>query len=166
MKKYRVGKMANTHGLRGEMKIYPYTDYPERFGEIKYIYFDQEDQKYDIERVKYHKSMPIIKLKGIDRIEDAEKFRERELFIDEQNTRKLEEDEYMVSDLINLTAKLEDGTVLGKVVNVLPYSANDIYVIQSAEGKEYLIPALKEFVPIVDIAEQLMIIKPIKGMIE
>lgn len=166
MKKYRVGKVTNTHGLRGDMKIYPHTDYPERFGEIQYIYFEGDEKKYDIEKVKYHKSIPIIKLKGIDSIEEAEKYREKELFIDEQNTRTLEEDEYMVSDLIGLVASLEDGTILGRVVNVLPYSANDIYVVESEDEKEYLIPARKEFVPVVDIKNGIMVVRPIKGMIE
>ena len=165
MKKYRVGKIANTHGLRGDMKVYSYTDYPRRFEEIRYVYFEDGEKKYDIERVKYHKSVPIIKLKGIDSIEEAEAFREKTLFIDQANTRKLEEDEYMISDLIDLVAELEDGTLLGRVVNVLPYSANDIYVIESEDGKEYLIPALKKFVPVIDLEHKKMLVKPIKGMI-
>lgn len=166
MKKYRIGQMVNTHGLRGDMKIYSLTDYPERFEEIEYIFFEEEDCKYYIDRVKYHKQMPIIKIKGIDTIEQAEKFRGKTLYIDEQNVRELEEDEYMISDLIGMEAFLEDGTVLGKVENVLPYTANDIYVVRSDDGKEYMIPALKIFVPVLDIKNKKMIIKAMEGLLE
>ncbi|MDO4710832.1 MAG: ribosome maturation factor RimM [Peptostreptococcaceae bacterium] len=166
MKKYRIGQMVNTHGLKGEMKIYSYTDYPERFKEIEYIYFEREDQKYYIEKVKFHKSMPIIKLKGIDIIEEAEKYRGKTLYIDEQNLRELDEDEYMISDLIGLEAFLNNGSILGTVVNVLQYSANDIYVIRSDSGKEFLVPAIKEFIPTIDIENKKMIIKPIEGLLE
>lgn len=164
-KKYRVGTIINTHGLRGDMKVYSHSDYPERFSEIKYIFFDNSDEKIYIERVKYHKSVPIIKLKGIDSIENAEKYKGSTIFVDNNNTKKLADDEYMVSDLIGITAKLDNDEVLGVVENVLPYSANDIYLIKSEDGKEFLIPAIKEFVPVIDIKEKIMIIKPIKGMI-
>lgn len=166
MKRYRVGQMVNTHGLKGEMKIYPYTDYPERFNEIKYIYFEENNKKFFIEKVKFHKSMPIIKVKGIDIIENAEVFRGKTLYIDEANIRQLEEDEYMISDLIGLVAILENDNVIGEVINVLQYSANDIYVIKSETGKEYLIPAIKEFVPLIDIENKKIIIRPIEGLLD
>lgn len=165
MKKYRVGRIVNTHGLKGDVKIYSYTDYPERFEEIDYVY-DDEGKKYMLERVKYHKSMPIIKLQTVDSIDDAEKMRGVTLYIDEENLRELEEDEYMISDLVGLQAFTESGNPLGEVVNVLQYTANDIYVIHSSDGKEYLVPALKEFVPVIDIENKKMIINEIKGLLD
>lgn len=158
--------MVNTHGLKGDMKIYPYTDYPERFNEIEYIYFEENDEKFFIEKVKFHKSMPIIKLESIDTIEKAETFRGKTLYIDETNIRELEEDEYMISDLIGLVAILEDGDILGEIINVLQYSANDIYVIKSETGKEYLIPAIKAFVPVIDIENNKIVIRPIEGLLD
>lgn len=165
MKKYRVGRIVNTHGLKGDVKIYSYTDYPERFEEIDYVY-DENGKKYMLERVKYHKSMPIIKLQTVDSIDDAEKMRGVTLYIDEENLRELEEDEYMISDLVGLQAFTESGNPLGEVVNVLQYTANDIYVIHSSDGKEYLVPALKEFVPVIDIENKKMIINEIKGLLD
>ncbi|MDO5096759.1 MAG: ribosome maturation factor RimM [Peptostreptococcaceae bacterium] len=165
MKKYRVGRIVNTHGLKGDVKIYSYTDYPERFEEIDYVY-DDDGKKYMLERVKYHKSMPIIKLQTVDSIDDAEKMRGATLYIDEENLRELEEDEYMISDLVGLQAFTESGSLLGEVVNVLQYTANDIYVIHSSDGKEYLVPALKEFVPVIDIENKKMIINEIKGLLD
>ncbi len=165
MKKYRVGRIVNTHGLKGDVKIYSYTDYPERFEEIDYVY-DDDGKKYMLERVKYHKSMPIIKLQTVDSIDDAEKMRGVTLYIDEENLRELEEDEYMISDLVGLQAFTESGNPLGEVVNVLQYTANDIYVIHSSDGKEYLVPALKEFVPVIDIENKKMIINEIKGLLD
>ena len=165
MKKYRVGQIVNTHGLKGDVKIYSYTDYPERFEEIDYVY-DDDGKKYMLERVKYHKSMPIIKLQTVDSIDDAEKMRGVTLYIDEENLRELEEDEYMISDLVGLQAFTESGNPLGEVVNVLQYTANDIYVIHSSDGKEYLVPALKEFVPVIDIENKKMIINEIKGLLD
>lgn len=165
MKKYRVGQIVNTHGLKGDVKIYSYTDYPERFEEIDYVY-DENRKKYMLERVKYHKSMPIIKLQTVDSIDDAEKMRGVTLYIDEENLRELEEDEYMISDLVGLQAFTESGNPIGEVVNVLQYTANDIYVIHSSDGKEYLVPALKEFVPIIDLENKKMIINEIKGLLD
>lgn len=166
MKKYRIGQIVNTHGLKGELKIYSYTDYPERFEEIQYFYMEENSEKFEIEKVKYHKGMPILKIKGIDSIESAEKYRGNNLFIDEENVRELDEDEYMIGDLIGLDVELMDGTVLGQVVNVLQYTANDIYVIHSSGGDEYLVPALKEFVPTIDLQKKLMVVKPVEGLLE
>lgn len=167
MKKHRIGQIVNTHGLKGDMKVYPYTDYPERFEEVDYIYIEKNnDEKWYIENVRYQKKMVLLKIKGIDTIEDAEKLKEKNLYIDDDNRRELEEDEHLISDLIGLNVYLEDLTPVGTVINVLKYAANDVYVIKGAEDKEYLIPALKQFVPIVDIKNNKIIISPIKGMID
>ncbi len=167
MKKHRIGQIVNTHGLKGDMKVYPLTDYPERFEEIDCLYLENEgDKKLEIEKVRYQKKMVLLKIKGIDTIEEVEKLREKYLLIDESNRRQLDEDEHMISDLIGLSVYLEDLTPVGKITDVLQYSANDVYVIKNDEGKEYLIPALKQFIPVVDIKNQKVIITPIEGMLE
>lgn len=166
MKRHRIGKIVNTHGLKGEMKVYLYTDYPERFAEIDYLYIQGIEEKQVIENIKYLKNMVALKIKGVDTIEAVEKLRDKNLFIDDANLRDLDEDEHMISDLVGLSVYLEDYTPVGKVVNVLQYAANDVYVIKNDEGKDYLIPALKQFIPIVDIENDKVIITPIEGMME
>lgn len=167
MKKHRIGQIVNTHGLKGDMKIYPYTDYPERFEEVEYLFIEGEgDKKWNIENVRYQKNMVLLKLKGIETIEAAEELRERNLFIDDSNRRVLDEDEHMISDLVGLNVYLEDLTPVGTVKDVLQYTANDVYVIVNEEGKEFLIPALKQFIPVVDVKNNKVIITPIKGMLE
>ena len=167
MKKHRIGQIVNTHGLKGDMKVYPFTDYPERFEEVEYLYMEnQGDKKYLIENVRYQRNMVLLKLKGIDTIEEAESLRDINLYIDDSNLRELDEDEHMISDLIGLNVYLEDLTPVGTIVNVLKYIANDVYVIRGIEDQEYLIPALKQFVPVVDIENGKIIITPIKGMID
>lgn len=167
MKKHRIGQIVNTHGLKGDMKIYPYTDYPERFEEVEYLFIEGEgDKKWNIENVRYQKNMVLLKLKGIETIEAAEELRERNLFIDDSNRRVLDEDENMISDLVGLNVYLEDLTPVGTVKDVLQYTANDVYVIVNEEGKEFLIPALKQFIPVVDVKNNKVIITPIKGMLE
>ena len=167
MKKHRIGQIVNTHGLKGDMKVYPFTDYPERFEEVEYLYMEnQGDKKYFIENVRYQRNMVLLKLKGIDTIEEAESLRDINLYIDDSNLRELDEDEHMISDLIGLNVYLEDLTPVGTIVYVLKYTANDVYVIRGMEDQEYLIPALKQFVPVVDIENGKVIITPIKGMID
>ena len=167
MKKHRIGQIVNTHGLKGDMKVYPFTDYPERFEEVEYLYMEnQGDKKYFIENVRYQRNMVLLKLKGINTIEEAESLRDINLYIDDSNLRELDEDEHMISDLIGLNVYLEDLTPVGTIVNVLKYTANDVYVIRGMEDQEYLIPALKQFVPVVDIENGKVIITPIKGMID
>ena len=106
MKKYRIGKIVKTHGLKGEMKVYSFTDYPERFAEIDYLYMDESDRKYFIENIKYQKNMAILKIKGIDTIEEAENLIDTTLYIDQANLRELEEDEYMIADLVGMDVEL------------------------------------------------------------
>lgn len=167
MKKHRIGQIVNTHGLKGDMKVYPLTDYPERFEEIDGVYLENDsEKKLVIEKVRYQKKMVLLKIKGIDTIEAVEKLRDVYLLIDENDRRELDEDEHMISDLIGLNVYLEDETLLGSIKEVLQYSANDVYVVKNAEGKEYLIPALKQFVPVVDVKNNKVIIRPIKGMLE
>lgn len=164
--KLRIGKIVNTHGLKGEIKVYPYTDYPERFREIPYLYMENSDEKISIDSVKIIKNMAVLKLSSIDSIEEADKNRNNFLFIDRENARELDEDEFLISDMIGcLVYDIEDNYI-GKLDDVLQYAANDVYVIKSDNGKTNLIPAIKKFVPVVDVPNKKIIIDPIEGMIE
>lgn len=162
-KKYRIGKISNTHGLKGEVKVYSYADYVERFEEVEYVYISEE--KYYIEKVRYHKNMPIIKFKGMDNINQIEHLKGMELFIDENNLRELEDDEYMVSDLVNCKVYIDNGTFIGTVTDVLLYAANDVYVVKNEE-REFLIPVIKDVVTDIDISNKKIIIKNMEGLLD
>lgn len=162
----RIGQIVNVHGLRGEVKVYPLTDYPERFDEIRYLFLEREERERQIQSVKYHKNMAILKIEGIDSVEQAERVREKYLFIDRENLRELEEDEHLIADLIGMEVSDMKGHHIGVLKEVLPYSVHDVYVIRSDEGKEYMIPGLKRFVPKIDMQERKIFIDPIEGMIE
>lgn len=167
MRDYRIGKIVNTHALKGEVKIYSYTDYPERFEELEYFYLgDKDDKKWEMDNVRYQGQMIIGKIKGIETIEQAEALKDTVIYIDKANLRELDEGEYMIRDLIGLDVYKEDGSLVGKLKDVLQYSANDVYVVKGEEGQEYMIPAINEFVPTIDMQERKMIVKPIKGMID
>lgn len=165
--KIRIGKIVNTHGLKGDVKIYSYADYPERFEEIGYVYFENSDHKIKINSIKYSKGMPVLKLDGINTVEEAEKMKNKYIFIDRDNLRDMEEDEHLISDLIGFEVYDTKENFIGILKDVLQYTANDVYVIEDKVAqKEYLIPGLKRFIPEVDMENSKIIIDPIEGMIE
>lgn len=168
IKYLKIGKIVNTQGLKGEIKVYTLADDIKRFDDLKEFYLDKKE-KLEVEKVRYKGNMVIMKIKGIDIIEDAEKLRNKFMYVSRENSRKLDEDEFFISDMIGIDAYTVDGDFVGKLKDVLQYSANDVYVIENEvneEKKEYLIPALYRFVPTIDMNEKKMIIDPIKGMID
>lgn len=164
--KIRVGKIVNTHALKGEVRVYPYTDHADRFNEIKSLYINESENEIKILGVKYIKNMVILKLDGINTIEEAEKLRDSFLFIDKKNARKLEEDEHRIADIIGFKVYDTAGEEVGVLEEVLQYNANDVYVIKSSDDKKYMIPGIKRFIPIVDEANSRIVIDPIEGMLE
>lgn len=168
IKYLKIGKIVNTQGLKGEIKVYTLADDIKRFDDLKEFYLDKKE-KLEVEKVRYKGNMVIMKIKGIDIIEDAEKLRNKFMYVSRENSRKLDEDEFFISDMIGIDAYTVYGDFVGKLKDVLQYSANDVYVIENEvneEKKEYLIPALYRFVPTIDMNEKKMIIDPIKGMID
>lgn len=157
------GKITSTHGIKGEMKIYPYTDDIDNILNLKKLYIN--DKAYKINSMKFHKNMLIAKLSGINTIEEAEKFRNKVVQREIEDNEVLEEDTYYIKDLIGLDVYLEAGSLFGKVKDVFQTGANDVYVIQTLDKKEVLIPAIKDVVKIVDLAENKMIIELMEGLI-
>ncbi|SHH07523.1 ribosome maturation factor RimM [Tepidibacter thalassicus] len=167
VKYFKVGQIVNTQGLKGEMRVYPLTDYKERFEELDWVYIgDDLDTKYEIEKVRYKNNLVILKIKGIDNINEVEKIRNEYLKIPRENARKLEEDEYFIADLIGIKVYTVKGDYIGVLDDVIQTGANDVYIIKNEEGKEFLIPAVKQIVPEINIEEKKIIIDPIKGMID
>ncbi len=160
-----VGKIVNTHGIKGDIKIYPYTTDMERFSILKKAYIGQDKLSVEIENIKYHKGMILLKLKGFNNINEVLKFKDEFIFVDELNKVKLPKDNYFIYELIDCKVFDLDGNSLGYIKDVLQNSSNDIYIIKDKD-KEYLIPAVKEFIKEVNIVEKKVIIDPIEGMIE
>lgn len=164
MKKYRVGKIINTCGLKGEIKIFPTTDDIKRFNDINTVFI--KENKYSISSLRYNKNFVYLFLKDIDTINKAQKFKGQEMFIDETELRELADDEYMIDDLIGLDVYVDDKKY-GTVSDVLNYSANDVLTVKrDIDSKEIMIPMVKEFIKKVDLSEKCMEVKLIDGMDE
>lgn len=163
----KVGRIINTHGIKGEVKVFPLTDNVERFSDLKKAYLGDNKVKVEIENVKYHKELAIIKFKEFDNINDVLKFKDHFIYIDEEDKVKLPKDCYFVFDIVDCTVCDTQGKKLGIVTDVIQYAANDVYVIKDEENnKSFLVPAVKEFVIEIDIHNKRIIIDPIEGMIE
>lgn len=163
----KVGVITTTHGVRGEVKVYPTTDEPERFLELDYVLLDtgRELRKLEIKNVKFFKNLVILKFKGVDNINDIEKYKGRDLWIPREEGQELEEDEYYIADLLGMSVVLEDGQEFGTLKDVMETGANDVYIIDSAEHGEVLLPAIKECILDVDLEKDVMTIHLMKGLI-
>ena len=141
----KVGVITTTHGIRGEVKVYPTTD-ADRFLDLEYVLLDtgREKRKLEIENVKYFKNLVILKFRGIDNINDIEMYKKRELWIPREEAQELEEDEYYIADLIGM---------------------DDVYVVEDAKGEEILLPAIRECILDVDVEKNVMTIHLMKGLI-
>ena len=141
---FRVGVFANTHGLKGEIKVYPTTDDISRFDYLKTVYMDTKAGRLRLEAqsVKYFKGMVILKFKGIDRIEDIEKYKGSDLLVAREDAIPLEEGEYYIADIINMPVYDEEERLIGRVKEVMQTGANDVYVIEKEEGGELLLPSI------------------------
>ena len=158
----KVGKITTAVGIKGEVKVYPYTDDPERFEELESVYAG-DDVMY-IDKVRYQKNLVILKFKGVDDRNAAEALRDRYLTIDRSELRELEEDEYFIFDLIGLEAVDQEGNHIGVVSDVIQNTAQDLYEIKKDDGSKYLVPAVYEIVTDIDINSCIMKIDPIDGL--
>ena len=165
---FQVGAILDTHGLKGEVKVFPTTDDPKRFQQLKEVIVESKTAKVTLEvsGVRYFKNLVILKFKGIDSINDVEKYKKANLFVTRENAVELGEDEYFIADLIGLKAYTQEDELLGTVTDVLATGANDVYVIQDAEKKELLVPAIHECVISIDIAAGKMVLHLLPGMRE
>ena len=163
----RVGVITSTHGIRGEVKVFPTTDDAKRFKTLKKVILDgREPLELSIEQVKFFKNMVILKFKGYDNINDVETWRQRDLLITRDQAVELKEDEYFITDLIGLTVVNEEEAVLGRVKDVLETGANDVYVVELAGGKELLLPAIKDCILNVDLEGGRMKVHVLDGLMD
>ena len=169
MEKIKIGKIVNAVALRGEVKVYHYSDYKERFEELEEILVERKGKytAYEIENVRYQKNTAILKLKGVDDRNAAEALKESDIYITEDDLRELPEDTFYVKDLIGCRVlNEENGAEIGVIKDVLQNSAQDIYQITLKNGKEALIPVVGEFVREVSIEEKYVKIHLIPGFID
>lgn len=165
----QVGAILDTHGLRGEVKVFPTTDDPSRYDDLEEVELLTKEGKYlhlEVERVRYFKNLVIVKFKHYDNINDIEQYKKCNLYVTRENAVELEEDEYFVADLIGLTAKTDEGEELGTLSDVLTTGANDVYVIKCADGEELLVPAIHDCVQEVNVEEGYVVLHLLPGLRE
>lgn len=164
----QVGIISSTHGVRGEVKVFPTTDDMKRFKKLKEVLLDTEKEKImlQIEGVKFFKQFVILKFKGYDNIDDIIKYKGKSLFVTRENAVKLKKDEYFIADLIGLKVVNEDGSFEGILKDVIETGANDVYVVECPDKKEVLIPAIKDCILNVDFEKEEMQVHLLDGLLD
>ena len=162
----QVGAITSTHGLQGEVKVFPTTDDPKRYSRLKKVWLDsgKEMIPLEVERVKYFKQFVIVKFRGLNHIEDIEKFVKKNLYVTRNQAVKLKKNEYFIADLIGLQVEDEEENELGTLTDVLATGANDVYVVEQ-NGKEVLIPAIRQCILDVDLEKKRMKVHLLEGLL-
>lgn len=163
----QVGVITQTHGVRGEVKVFPTTDDAARFKKLKHVMLDtgKETLPLEIESVKFFKQFVILKFKGFDNINDIERYKRCPLLIERENAVPLEEGEYFIADMIGMKVITDEGENFGILKDVMETGANDVYVIEHPSEGEVLVPAIKECIFDVDIENRQMKIHVMNGLI-
>ena len=164
----RVGTIASTHGIRGEVKVFPTTDDVKRFKKLKHCFLDTGKERIplEVESVKFFKQFAILKFKDYDNINDVEKYKGKDLLVDRANAVKLQKDEYFIADLIGLKVVTDEGNDFGTLKDVLQTGANDVYVIDGTDGKEYLFPVIRECVLDVSLEKGIVTVHIMPGLLD
>lgn len=159
-----IGRIVNTHGVKGEVRVLPSTDDIKRFGKLKEIVVQNRTESIkEIETVRYHKNFVLLKFKGIDNMDDAEILKNSTLKINRKDALPLGQDEYYQCDLYGLKVVTEEGRDLGKLVDILVTGSNDVYVVRNTE-KEILIPAIKQCILKIDLEKGEMLVHLLEGL--
>jgi len=159
-----AGKIVNTHGIHGDIKVMSWAKSPEVLLDMETFYVDSKP--YDVEKSRIHKGAVLIKLVGVSTLEEAEALKNKIIYADEDDF-ELEENEFFIRDLIGITVSdVDTGEVYGKIVNVIETGANDVYEVKNEAGRTYLIPAIKDCIILTDIEEKIMKIRPLEGLFD
>lgn len=164
----RVGVIASTHGLKGEVKVFPTTDDPKRFRKLKKVILDtkKEQKPLTITQVRYFKNQVILKFQEFQDINEIEKYRGCDLLVSREDAVPLGENENFITDLIGMEVETEEGESLGRLVDVLQTGANDVYVVETREEKELLLPAIPSCILQVDVEGQRMKVHLLEGLLD
>ena len=164
----RVGVISSTHGIAGEVKVFPTTDDNNRFKKLKQVFLDtgKEYLELEVERVRFFKQMVIVKFKGINNINDIEKYKGKDLLVTRENAVPLEEDEYFIYDIMGAQVVDEEGKEIGTLVEVLATGANDVYVVKTPQGKEILMPVIDECILDIDFDNKVVTAHIMPGLLD
>ncbi len=164
----RVGVITSPHGLRGDVKVFPTTDDVNRFRKLKKAYIDTGKEKIpvNVEQVRFFKNMVILKFKEMNRIEDCEAYRNKDILVTRDQAVKLAPDENFIADLIGLKVVTDKGEEFGTVKDIIQTAANDVYVIEGPENKEYLFPSIKECILRVDLEAGIVLVHIMDGLLD
>lgn len=164
---FEIGQIVNTSGLKGVLKIKPFTDDIKKFSNLKTIYIKTKNDltEFKIEQVRYVKNMVMLKLTGIDTVEEAEKYRNLYIKILRDQEEELEEGSYYVVDILGCKVNTDTNQELGKVVDVFQTGSNDVYVVKDEQGKQILLPAIKQVIKNVDIKNKIIIVHLLEGLV-
>ena len=167
MQYLEIGQIVNTFGIKGQVKIVPFTDDITRFDYLKKVYIVNKKlrKEVEVENVKYHKGMVLLKFKGLDKIEDVEIYKNCYLEIDRKDAKPLEEGEYYIVDLLESNVIADTGEMLGKLIDIYNTGSNDIYVVKDELGKQLLLPAIKDVIKEVDLDKKQIIVHILDGLI-
>ena len=162
-----IGQIVNTFGIKGMVKVKPFTDDIRRFDELKTVYVEKNSNQteYEIEEVKYHKGMVLIKFKGIDKVEQAEMLRNSYLTVSRDSVEKLEEGRYYIVDLLGLEVYTDEQILLGTLEDIFNTGSNDIYVVKDKQGKQILLPAIQDVIKQIDIENKKIIVHLLPGLV-
>ena len=164
----RVGVISSTHGIGGEVKVFPTTDDNKRFKKLKQVFLDtgKEYLELEVERVRFFKQMVIVKFKGINNINDIEKYKGKDLLVTRENAVPLEENEYFIYDIMDASVVDEEGKEIGILKEVLTTGANDVYVVKTVEGKEVLLPVIDGCILDIDIENKVVTAHIMPGLLD
>ena len=165
---FRVGVISNTHGIRGEVKVYPTTDNVRRFDDLKEVILDtgKEQLNLHVTSVKYFKNMVILKFKEFDNINDIIPYKGMDLLVTRENAIPLEDGEYYIADIIGSKVITDEDKILGTLIDVLQTGANDVYVVKTKDGKEVLLPSIEECILDRDIENKIVKVHIMKGLLD
>ncbi len=163
----RVGVITSTHGIRGEVKVFPTTDNPERFYDLEEVILDtgKEHLNLKVENVRFFKNLVIVKFEGIDNINDIEKYKGRDLLVSRENAVPLEEGEFFICDAIGSTVYEEDGKVFGTLKEVMETGANDVFIVEREDGTEVLLPYIDDCIREVNVEEKKIVAYIMPGLV-
>ena len=164
----RVGVISSTHGVRGEVKVFPTTDDPARFKKLKEVILDtgREKKTLEIEQVKFFKNQVILKFKGFNNIDEIMPYKGKDLLIPREEAVPLGENENFIADLIDMEVVTDVGKVLGTLTDVIETGANDVYAVKTPEGKEILLPAIRDCILDVNVDEKRMTVHVMEGLLD
>lgn len=162
----QVGIITGTHGLKGEVKVFPTTNDRERFLDLEDVLLDtgKELLELKVEYCKFFKKFVFVKFEGLDDINEVEQYKRCPLLVTRENAVELEEDEYFVADLLGMTIVDDSGVTIGKLENVIETGANDVYEVLTEDGGRILLPAIKECILDVDMDEGIILVHLMKGL--